>query len=280
MQVLRTSHQKGGAMTGYVWRIAAAVAALLAAPGANANLTLPLTRCSGALAIMQGMAFDQKALAFTNGHCTGFGSFKKQFPDQGEIFIDRPARGVVLVGNEKAYQARFDYRRLLFASMTGTDLAVLELDRSYDEIRQQLPQMTIYTVSKERAVPGMKTNIISARNNLNLTCTVEGIVPRLREGPWTWSNFIRFQHGCNLSPGSSGSPVIVQGTDQVIALGQTGVDGGVACEINNPCEVQTDGSTIVAPVGQSYAAPTAVFYDCYDGSRFDFALPSCALARR
>lgn len=253
------------------------IAALMAPTPANSNITLPASRCSGALAIMQGMPPDQKALLLTNGHCIGFGSYLNRFLAPGETYAGRSVSGIALVGNEKQNSGRLRYRRLLFATMTGTDLAVFELEKSYAAILREVPNVKVYTVSRSVPIAGTNTTIRSARQNMTFRCTVEAVVPVLKEGPWTWSNLVRFaaQDDCRFRPGVSGSPVLSR-NGQLVALAQTFNSGGMACSINNPCEVGSDGSTIVpSQVGQSYGTPTALLYDCLEGPRFNFAKPGC-----
>lgn len=58
--------------------------------------------------------------------------------------------------------------------------------------------------------------------------------------------------GCDIIGGSSGSPVVDDESGQVVAVTNTINESGEQCTINNPCEVNEDGTTTVTK-GEGYA---------------------------
>ena len=246
-----------------------------------ANVTVIAGDCSGSLFKMPGMNDSQKALVLTAGHCIGVGSFRGRYPADGEVFFNHRVDDSVIVRATRGERGeRFSYRRILFASMTGTDLAVIELESSFQQLIDK--GYVVYSLAPERPRPGLTLEFTSYNRNGQSLCTVERIVPIVREGPWTWNDSIRMKAGpeCQYQHGESGTAGIERGSKRIYALAQTGYEGGSPCSFNNPCEVDPDtGATTTALVNQGYAMATWALFGCYDraATKFNFDLSTCTL---
>jgi hypothetical protein len=261
---------------------------MLFLPGiALANARLPVG-CSAALFKMEGMTLDQKALILTAGHCANLGSFSHPalpnlvFPGPRQVFLDQRQVGQVDIRGVGGKFRSHPYSRVIFATMTDVDLAILELDETYRAILAKQKDVEIYDLSPIGPWEGASMRIESAKWNVDFSCEVEKMVPTVREALWSWTNVIRFHFSplCTFYGGVSGSPVLDR-HHRIIAVANTVSDVGTPCDFDAPCEVDADGRKTVGPVGQSYATPTDSLYDCYSFSRraFDFDRPSCRLVR-
>ena len=244
-----------------------------------ANVKVLAGDCSGAVFTMPGMTEEQQALVLTNGHCIGQGSFMGRYPDHGEFFINHEHHHRVILKKDKRERGRrFSYRNILFATMTSLDIAIIELDASYKQLRKE--GYAIYSVADEDVRPGMVIEFDSYNRLVHSVCEVDGIVPSLREGPWTWNNSIRMKAGrqCRYVHGQSGTAGIEQSSSLIYGLAQTMYEGGKPCSFNNPCEVhyENDTSTISTGVAhQPYAVSTRFLYACYDEDIAEFDFQSC-----
>ena len=247
----------------------------------NANVSVTVSDCSGVVFIMPGMSADQKAMVLTNGHCIGIGGYMNRYPDDGEVFVNREVtNSLILMRNKYDSGEFFGYSKVLFATLTGVDLAVIELDATYEELRSG--GYTVYKLATELPEKGMILNFDSYNRNANSSCEVEKTVPILREDRWTWSNFIRMvlSRTCHYVHGQSGTAGIDPSTGLIYALAQTVYEGGAACTLNNPCEVDPlTGAYSTAGIYQSYAVPVVALHDCYDvkNKKFDFRLNTCGI---
>jgi hypothetical protein len=246
-----------------------------------ANVTVVAADCSGSLFTMPGMNDGQRALVLTNGHCVGVGSFEGRFPADGERFLGHVVEGSVILRKTRDEGGeRFTYRKILFASMTGTDLAVIELEASFKYLIDS--GYVVYSLAPELPRLGMTLEFASYNRPVTSTCEVEQIVPVVKEGPWTWNSSVRLKAGpdCEFQSGQSGTAGTEPGSRLIYALAQTGYEGGPPCSFNNPCEVDPrTGVTTTGRVNQGYAVPTAVLFDCYDraGATFNFDRGPCTL---
>jgi hypothetical protein len=233
--------------------------------------------CSGVL-LEADLYADGPAYVLTNGHCArAFGS--------DEVLLDQPGSGTVTFNyfHDAAQRPSFAVRRLWFSTMKGTDLAILELEAGYRDLRQA----GIRGFELERARPVVDEPVVvvgaplvadPSQSFLRLaSCRLEGEVPLVLERHWHWFDFWR--NGCrDIVPGSSGSPVISRQTGRVLGLINTttiGSEGVTDCWLGRPCEVA--GATGASPEGASYAAPVAGLTACFATGVLDRGLPGCPL---
>ena len=246
-----------------------------------ANVAVVAGDCSGSLFKMPGMQDSEKALVLTAGHCVGVGSLDGRYPADGEVFLNHPASNSVIVRTTKNEPGeRIGYRRILFASMTGTDLAVIELEASLRELVDR--GYVVYSLAPEMPKPGLTLEFDSYNRDVHSICEVDAIVPIVKEGSWTWENSVRMRAGpaCQYQHGQSGTAGVEMRSKLIYAIAQTGYQGGPPCSLNNPCEVHPGTrATTTAQIDQGYAMPTAALLRCYDQARrrFDFDLGTCTL---
>ena len=244
-----------------------------------ANVHVTVMGCNGVIFKMPGMTDDQKALVLTNGHCIGIGSFRTIYPDHKEIFIDKFVNYSYVTSIQWPNES-FSYGKILFATMTYVDLAIIELETTYNELMER--EHLIYSIARE--IPHPETILEFNSHNKSTTdiCEVDKIISVLKQGPWTWINSIRMKYSeqCHLIPGQSGTAGIEPKSGVIYGLVQTRSGGDTSCTLHNPCEVNTDKNIISTGVKfQPYAVAVAPLYDCYDESisSFDFNLNSCFL---
>jgi hypothetical protein len=261
------------------------------APSAFANAALDFG-CTATVFIMPGMTDDRKALLVTNGHCTGMGDYKwdgRNFPSPGEFFIDRDLqaheKSMLTIFKEGSQDGkRFGIEKIVFATLTGSDLAVIEINATYRDLRSL--GYRIFDIAKSLPANGTKLLLHSYFLDYHGVCTVDHLVPALVEGPYEWNNVIRMKlsDGCRVYPGVSGSPGIIEGSNTIYAIANTEFTGlGKDCGIMDPCEKDMATGTLKqGAVQQSYAIPTAPLNGCYDGAsaRFNFTLRGCMLVKK
>lgn len=260
------------------------LAALLLAGPALANAAVPAGDCSGTLVKMPDMPGSAPALVLTSGHCLGIGSHLWRFPAPGEIFVDEPSRQpVVLFPDDGAAAARTERAvRIVFASMTDSDLALVELSVAIGELEDA--GFTVRAMSSVPPVPWGTLVFASRNRDVTSTCRIEALVPVLREGPWRWHDYLRFAKAedCRFVHGQSGTAGIDPLSGQVIAVAATVSEGGEACALNNPCEpYPPEPDVLTVRPQQSYGAPVAPLLACYAGGGvWDFDRPECRLGPR
>lgn len=181
---------------------------------------------------------NDPALLLTNGHCV------PQRPAPGETLRDVPVDLPVTIGDRQGYlQARARTTRLVHATMSGTDTAVFQLDQTYAQLKAK--GVKIFQIGDRSARPGERVDIISSGNGNRFACTIDAVVPHLREEGYTQGNAYRYDSACRPSHGGSGSPIVLQDGITVVGVHSTGNDSGEQCTANNPCEVAADGTVTV-----------------------------------
>lgn len=225
--------------------------------------------CSGVLVRpVADPAPDAPAYALTNGHCIDMLA-------PAEVRRDVTAEGTVSFGwpggplHETA-----DVASVRWASMKGTDVAVLELRRTFaDLVASGVPA---YPLADVLPAPGTRIAIVGApapddgseRQLRIAVCSLLAPVD-LVEDSWWWHGFPR--DDCDgIRHGSSGSPVLDVATGELVGLVNTGTDGSAGrsdCMFDRPCEVTATAarSREDAVYGPSLAGLGA----CWDaGGRF------------
>ncbi|KUH39266.1 MULTISPECIES: S1 family peptidase [Streptomyces] len=250
--------------------------AAAAAPAAAVDFagTVALSNCSGSVVRLPQSRPDDRALVLSNGHCLESG-----MPGPGVVVVNRPStRSFSLLNAAGTRVATLRAGRIAYATMTDTDLALYELTSTYRQIedRHRVRALELDTV---RPAQGAGIAVVSGYWKRVYTCAVDGFAHRLQEGDWTWKDSVRYTAACDTVGGTSGSPVIDTATGKVVAVNNTGNESGGRCTLNNPCEVDANG-TVTVRRGINYAQQTYTVAACVGtGNAVDLGRPGCALPK-
>lgn len=234
--------------------------------------------CSGVLIAPREGAAPASAPAYmlTSGHC-------ERFMEPNVVVRDGERPGPVAFGWPGGPVGVAEVHGIPWATMKGTDLAILELDKTLVELTAAgIVAFPIAGAMPPVATPvvvvGAPTTTDGADRQLLLAACVLGEAVDLVERWWSWESFVGVDCA-DIRPGSSGSPVLDPATGQLVAVVNTTTSGsaGVAdCAIGRPCEVDTDG--VVVREDAPYAAPVAGLGACFDDLwRFALDGAGCAL---
>lgn len=217
----------------------------------------------------------------TNGHCLMDG-----FPQPGEFLIDRaPARGLSFTARfyEDAGNRKIKYlvERIEYATMTGTDLALMRLRGKRIDLRSV--GLKGFPIAYDAPIFGEKVaNVGIPQSGLwnrylrKSECQILEVVDLL-EGEWRFEASMR--NKCSVLGGSSGSSLVSLVTGKIVALINTGVDdrARTPCQENHPCELEKTGSTSSHPEF-NYAQRVQELASCFDGQgTFRLNDPQCRL---
>ncbi len=244
-----------------------------------------LSNCSAALIKFIGDEnIDRKALVLTNGHCIGMGSFRYQFsrfPAPGEVFVDvDKRRKISLFSNSSTPVGSTFTTKLLYATMTDTDMGIYEAEMTYREIKEKY-DIDPLILSDAKPEAGDPIEVLSGYWKRGYDCRMDAEIPKLKEGDWIWLNAIKYtQPGCETIGGTSGSPIINANDRTVVGVNNTGNnDDNKACSIMNPCEIDDDGN-ITDDDHMSYGQQTAYIYTCLDAKfNIDLDIDGCLLPK-
>lgn len=202
----------------------------------------------------------RRALILTAGHCA-------EETDDNTVIVDRAAgpkwsfTPAYFIDTQPQHRA-FGVARVLYATMKGVDLAVLELNATYGDL--SAIGVHALSLSGDAVLPGTSIELVhipvvgvpqDERFLRHSSCHSEA-GQFLIEGahPWWWTSAI--PNDCQgVAGGTSGSPVFVQGGNRVVAVLNTTVTPGYAgCGPGRPCELGDDH--LISPrEGASYAIP-------------------------
>ncbi|MDK1476977.1 serine protease [Streptomyces sp. 549] len=233
-----------------------------------------LSNCSGAVVRMPHSTPQDPALVLTNGHCLEAG-----MPEPGVVVVDEPSnRTFTLLDAVGGNLATLRATRIAYATMTGTDVALYELTRTYEDIDDRWGIEPL-EVDSARSTEGTPINVVSGYWKRVYTCELDGFVHELHEGGWVMKDSLRYTAACDTIGGTSGSPVVDTATGKVVGVNNTGNNGGRPCILNNPCEVDENGGVTARP-GINYGQQTHELTRCTTvGNKIDLDLPGCGLAR-
>ena len=236
--------------------------------------TIALSNCSASLVRYPTSASGDRAMMLTNGHC-----YEGGFLSAGQVLQNRTSSrsGTLLNASGRSLgTVRAD--RVLYATMTGTDVTLYRLTSTYATLSSRYGA-TALTISASRAPAGASIAIPSSYWKRIWNCKIDSFVTTLREGEWTWHDSIRYDVNCDTIHGTSGSPIVNASTGQIVGINNTGNDDGEMCTLNNPCEVDANGVTH-AYLGQSYGQETYWFTTCLTSSRtIDLTISGCLLTK-
>ena len=208
-----------------------------------------LNNCSASVVRWPSSRPRDAALVLTNGHCHAFMGPREVVVDQ------RARRTVTLLDDDASDRLTLSTRRVLYATMFKTDVAVYSLRPSYRTLRTRYGVSPL-TVATQPASDGSRLAVVSGYWKQTYRCDLNGFAHRLREARFDWWASLRYSDdGCHIIGGTSGSPVIHPGGRRVVGVNNTYNEDGERCTLNNPCEENRDGRTSVHP-GRGYGQQT------------------------
>lgn len=234
--------------------------------------------CTGSF-IGTSDAPDAPAYVLTNGHCAidPFG---------------RESANLITVDGTDKYTIDFNYfhdsqdrivsvdlESVAYATMKGTDIAILKTDQTIAQMRNKGLQP--FKLSEKAPMPGAGILIsgvpIKVDALQNSRCT-NGHQVDVVENYWHWYGLLN--NTCQgISSGSSGSPVF-DTRKSIIGIINTTSEGAVGetCYNGNPCEVHVGGPRILP--NHNYVVPTLGLSACFgrDG-HFNLAEAGCNLPK-
>jgi len=239
----------------------------------NFNAIVKLSNCSGSIIQFNGQPDTAKAIVLTNGHCIqNTGGFLKP----GEIVFNRLGNRSMKVANKVKKFFDISATKLLYATMTGTDIALYELKETFNDLKK----FQIVPLQLDNNHPSIKEDIeiISGFWERGYACSIDAFIPKLKEADWSWNDSIRYSAvGCETKGGTSGSPIISKSQGTVIGVNNTGNESGQRCTLNNPCEVDGNGQISVR-LKASYGQQTFQVYSCLTPDfKIDLSISNCAL---
>ncbi|GAA1578019.1 serine protease [Kribbella hippodromi] len=246
-----------------------------AAPGADFTGIAALSNCSASLVRYAESAATDKALVLTNGHC-----YEGGFLQPGQVLVNTASsRSITLLKPDASRAGTVRAEKILFGTMTKTDMIVYQVNETYASIKTRL-NVTPLTLAKQGPADGAGMAVVSGYWKRIYTCSVQATIPQLREGDWTWQSSIKYrQPGCETIGGTSGSPVVSTATGEVIGVNNTGNEDGERCTVNNPCEVDANGNVTVEK-GAAYGQQTWWLYTCLTATRsIDLNKTGCQLPK-
>ncbi|GAA2355269.1 serine protease [Streptomyces cuspidosporus] len=236
--------------------------------------TVALSNCSGSVVRMPNSADSDLAFVLSNGHCLESG-----MPSAGQVIVDRAStRSFTLLNSSGSGVATLRATKIAYATMTDTDVSLYQLSSTYAQIQQRYGIKAL-PLADTHPVQGTAINVVSGYWKKIYSCNIDGFVYRLKEDEWTWKDSVRYTSACNTIGGTSGSPVVDSATGKVVAINNTGNEDGGRCTLNNPCEVDANG-TVTVRQGINYAQQTYSITKCVAaGNKINLSLAGCELPK-
>nr|WP_296071669.1 serine protease [uncultured Actinoplanes sp.] len=236
--------------------------------------TIALSNCSASLVRYPSSVSSDRAMMLTNGHC-----YEGGFLGAGQVLQNRTSsRSGTLLNSAGRSVTTVRADRVLYATMTGTDVTLYRLTSTFATLQSRYGAVA-YTLSASHPADGASIAIPSGYWKQIWNCKIDGFVGSLREDVWTWRDSIRYDVNCDTIHGTSGSPLVDTASGQIVGINNTGNDDGQMCTLNNPCEVNPDGTTS-AYQGQSYGQQTYWFTTCLTTTRtIDLNRAGCLLTK-
>lgn len=215
------------------------------------------------------------ALLLTNGHCVPIVEPDRERPAVGKTISDQPTDASLGFTDAQGYvltKAHID--RLVFATMSGTDVAVYRLDKSFAQLQDE--GVRVLKIAKKGPSAGDRVTLMTADP---LSCQIEAVVPTLREDGYEQHDALRMKAGddCETFPGFSGAALVAPDGETVVGINNSNNREGEKCTENGPCEVGAGGKIEVF-TNQAYGQQVALLNDCITGgSGADLDAAGCDL---
>lgn len=236
----------------------------------NFSGAIALSNCSGSVVRWQTSQASDKALVLTNGHCY-------DFMGAHEVVVNKPSgRSVTLLSANGSTAGTVSTVRLLYATMSRTDVALYQLSKSYRDLQSTYGVPAFTLASTKPAPENQAIQVLSGYWKIAYNCNLNGFAYRLHEDVWTWRTSLRYSDGgCQVIGGTSGSPVLDSSRTQ-IGINNTINENGRRCTINNPCEEDRNGN-ISVHLHRGYGQETWIFYTCLSNNLITLSKPGCRL---
>lgn len=240
--------------------------------------------CSAAIVKFRNTSDEEKAYLLTNGHCINMGKTQisnLKMPAPGEVIVDVPSSEAVdlLSDDGKISIGRIVTKRLLYATMTKTDLALYRLGKTIKELRTEYGIKPL-VLSDRPAATGTPIAILSGYWRRGFTCSIEAYIEKLKEADWIFVDSLRYsREGCDVVGGTSGAPIISVTSGEVVGVNNTSNKDGGTCTLNNPCEESSNGSISVYHK-RGYGQHVDWIYSCLSPSgEIDLKINGCSLPK-
>ncbi|GGX28449.1 trypsin-like peptidase domain-containing protein [Streptomyces chartreusis] len=236
--------------------------------------TVSLSNCSGSVVRFPASEDNDPALVMSNGHCLETG-----MPGPGEVVVDRASsRTFGLLNANGSRVGTLRASKIAYGTMTDTDVSIYQLTTTYAQIKSSYG-INALTMADSHPTAGTAITVASGYWKRLYSCNIDGFAYRLKEGDWTFKDSVRYTSACNTIGGTSGSPVIDQATNKVVAVNNTGNEDGQRCTVNNPCEVDESGNVTVRQ-GINYAQETYQIPACFGvDNKLDLNASGCVLPK-
>jgi|GEM_PF-5172782 len=87
--------------------------------------------CSGAIITLKARSTYSKALVITNGHC-----LEQRYLEKDEALLNkRSVRSISLLSQNGEILKTLETSKIVYSTMTRTDIAIYELNVTYDELK-------------------------------------------------------------------------------------------------------------------------------------------------
>ena len=239
-------------------------------PIPNMEGTAEVGDCRGSVVRAPAAGPGDLALALTNGHCV-----QGPRPAPGTAVVDQPAdldRPVSIADPAGYPRATARATRLVYATMTGTDIALYRLDKTYAQLAAEGAK--VFTLSTIPMHAG--DQLLMAHGSARPSCVVEAVVTHLREGGYQQDDSIRYTD-CAPWHGTSGSALLAADGGTVVGIHNTHNAAGEQCTDDNPCEVGSDGA-VTSVQGRAYGQQVHLITACLTkGSKLDLSRRGCTL---
>lgn len=226
---------------------------------------------------------NQPAYAVTNGHCYNI----PKLPGVDEVIVNHPSNEYIFLNwffdsNEQKLRV-INVRTVVYATMKGTDIAILELDTTYQQLIDA--GFNPLKINSNQTVAGEPVAMIGvpgiSKSFLHRTVCQTGESVNILENGYRGVGSIR--HRCSAISGMSGSPLISLWTNKVVAIHSTSVkDNALAepeCSDNRPCELLANGKKTTF-LAENYAQKVNDIPSCFDENGvFNLHLSSCRLPK-
>ncbi len=208
---------------------------------------------------------DGPAYLIGAGHCVS--------KRNGVIVQDQPLDATIdfnFFADTLEERKRFPIKRIVWSSMQGSDLALLELNDSLNQVMAQgVHPLRLATRPDADGAVQVIGEVSASDQGLNLANCTQWRQPLIVELPWVWRN-ARSNNCLGGGPGFSGSPVLKPDSRHIISVVNSMAQQAAhapSCEGEAACQSRP----------QLYAMPVQRLAGCFVDGRADLGLESCQL---